>query len=113
MSFDKRGIKNSMDAFISEFMPTYKPYLDILYNLRNALAHDWEGGQKVTLSVKDDAGHLEYTGDGFRINLKVFFKDLKEGFKNLEAKVERDNKFATSTLGRLKRKIENADLKAI
>lgn len=108
---DKKGIKNNMDAFISEFMPSYKPHLDILYNLRNTVVHDWEGGQKMVLSVKDGASHLEYSGDKFLINVKVFFGDLKEGVESLEAKLEGDNEFATNTLGRLKKKIENSNSK--
>lgn len=108
---DKKGIKNNMDAFISEFMPSYTPHLDILYDLRNTMVHDWEGGQKMALSVKDGASHLEYSGDEFLINVEVFFEDLKDGLEGLEAKVERDNKFATNTLGRLKKKIENSNSK--
>lgn len=109
---DKKGIKNSMEEFFKLFMPDYLPHLKIFYNLRNTVAHDWDGGLKIDLDTMQPASHhLEMRGERFVISIPRLYADLLNGFRKMRDQSEKDHDFAGAITTRLKTKIENAERK--
>jgi hypothetical protein len=108
----KAGTKNSFTAFVSQFMPEYDEYIEILYLLRNSLIHEWEGGIAVDFDLHEPViNHMVWDENRLTINLVSFYRDLRAGFLAFKLKTETDGLFAAQATSRLKAKMSLSELK--